>query len=197
MSSTTPVAARVPEPRRPTARRAALLDGLIEAAASEAAAVGYDATTVRSVARRAGVAPATAYTHFASKDHLLAEVMGRRMDQLVARPPARGTTAAERLEGELRLLATFMAGEPALAAAGATALLQPGAETSAIRTRIGAAAHARLAAALGPAADPDVLTALDILWSGALLWMGLGHLPPERVPDTLATSGRLLMGGSR
>ena len=43
---------------------------------------GYDGLTVRTVARRAGVAPATAYTYFASKDHLLAEVLWRRLQAL-------------------------------------------------------------------------------------------------------------------
>ena len=40
--------------------------------------------TVRNVARRAGVAPATAYTYFSSKDHLLAEVLWRGMEALPA-----------------------------------------------------------------------------------------------------------------
>ena len=42
---------------------------------------------MRSAAERAGVAPATAYTYFASKDHLLAEVLWRRMEALPARRP--------------------------------------------------------------------------------------------------------------
>ena len=50
----------------------------MDAAADEARERGYEGMTVRSVARRAGVAPATAYTYFASKDHLLAEVLWRR-----------------------------------------------------------------------------------------------------------------------
>lgn len=186
-----------PRRRRTTARQARTLDLLLDAAAEEARLLGYDGMTVRAAARRAGVAPATAYTHFASKDHLLAEVMWREMRRLLDVAPADRPTAEARLTAELTHLGTFMADEPALAAAGATALLQPGPETSALRVRIGQATHDRLATALGPDADADVLTALDLLYTGALLWMGLGHLPPDQVPATLAAAGRLILGGTR
>ncbi|HWE54534.1 MAG TPA: TetR family transcriptional regulator [Acidimicrobiales bacterium] len=186
-----------PRRRRTTARQARTVDLLLDAAADEARLLGYDGMAVRAAARRAGVAPATAYTHFASKDHLLAEVMWREMRRLLDAAPAVRATPQERLEAELMLLGTFMADEPALAAAGTTALLQPGPETSAIRMRIGLAAHDRLAAALGPDADEAVMTALDLLYTGALLWMGLGHLRPDQVPVTLVAAGRLILGGKR
>ena len=57
---------------------------LVRAAEEETEEVGYAGLTVRGVARRAGVAPATAYTYFSSKDHLLAEVLWRRMESLPA-----------------------------------------------------------------------------------------------------------------
>lgn len=186
-----------PRRRRTTARQARTVDLLLDAAADEARLLGYDGMTVRTAARRAGVAPATAYTHFASKDHLLAEVMWREMRRLLDAAPAVRPTAPERLESELMLLGTFMADEPALAAAGTTALLQPGPETSAIRVRIGQATHDRLAAALGPEADQATMTALDLLYTGALLWMGLGHLLPDQVPVTLVATGRLILEGKR
>ena len=54
------------------------MHNLTEAAVAELIETGYAALTVRNVARRAGVAPATAYTYFASKEHLVAEVFWRR-----------------------------------------------------------------------------------------------------------------------
>jgi len=186
-----------PRRRRPSARQARTLDRLLDASAEEARELGYEGMTVRGAAKRAGVAAATAYTHFASKDHLLAEVMWREMSRLLEAPPARSARPATRLTAELRRLGTFMADEPALAAAGAIALLQPGPEIAALRMRIGQATHDRLAAALGDDAAPSVMTSLDILYSGALLWMGLGHLPPDRVPDALADAGELIWKGSR
>lgn len=186
-----------PRRRRPSARQARNLDRLLDASAEEARDLGYEGMTVRGAAKRAGVAAATAYTHFASKDHLLAEVMWREMSRLLDTPPVRSARPRARLAAELRRLGTFMADEPDLAAAGAIALLQPGPEIAALRMRIGQAVHDRLAAALGDDATPPVMTSLDILYSGALLWMGLGHLPPDRVPDALAGAGELIWKGSR
>ena len=48
----------------------------IKAAARELVSeVGYEASTVRGIACRAGVAPATVYRYYTSKDYLLYEVM--------------------------------------------------------------------------------------------------------------------------
>src|SRR2546429_8047080 len=55
-------------------RQADTVDRLVDAAVTLVARTGYDGLTVRGVAQEAGVAPATAYTYFASKEHLLAEV---------------------------------------------------------------------------------------------------------------------------
>src|SRR4051812_34906156 len=63
-------------------RRADTLDRRVDARVVGATEAGYDGLTVRSVARRAGVAPATAYTYFSSKDHLVAEVFWRRLQAL-------------------------------------------------------------------------------------------------------------------
>jgi AcrR family transcriptional regulator len=65
--------------RRLTERQAEVVQQLIDATAAEVDEDGYAGLTVRNVARRAGVAPATAYNYFSSKDHLLAELLWRRM----------------------------------------------------------------------------------------------------------------------
>lgn len=61
---------------------------------------GYDAVTMAAVADRIGVSRATIYRYFASKDHLLAEIMAewtlRINDDLRRHPPA-GITLAERV----------------------------------------------------------------------------------------------------
>ena len=53
------------------------MERLLAAAAEEAADRPYAEISVRTIAKRAGVAPATAYTYFSGKDHLLAEVLWR------------------------------------------------------------------------------------------------------------------------
>ncbi len=182
--------------RRLTPRQAAVVEQLVEAAADEARQRGYEGVTVRTVARRAGVAPATAYTYFASKDHLLAEVLWRRLEALpvAADDGSTGGDTGERVRAELRVLGLFMADDPTLAAACTTALLGSGPEVRALRVRFGAALHDRLGAALGDVGVESVLRSLDLAYSGAMLSAGLGHILFEDVPDALADTARLLLG---
>ena len=182
--------------RRLTARQAIVVEQLVEAAAIEARALGYDGLSVRGVARRAGVAPATAYTYFASKDHLLAEVLWRRLQALDVPEPPDGAGPADRLTAVLRALGLFVADDPTLAAACTTALLGTGPEVRAARMRFGAAVHEHIADALGDDADPAVLRSLDLVYSGAMLWAGLGHIDLQAVPDALADAARLILDGA-
>ncbi|HLM97538.1 MAG TPA: helix-turn-helix domain-containing protein [Acidimicrobiales bacterium] len=191
--------------RRLTVRQAAVVEQLVEAAADETRQHGYEGLTVRNVARRAGVAPATAYTYFASKDHLLAEVLWRRFQALPVPDPADDAPAIDRVIAELRVLGLFMADDPTLAAACTTALLGRGPEVRALRVLFGTALHERLANALDDthhgadpagAPDPAVLRSLDLAYSGAMLWAGMGHIRFEEVPDALADAARLVLGGS-
>jgi AcrR family transcriptional regulator len=183
--------------RRLTVRQVAVVEQLVDAAADEARDHGYEGVTVRNVARRAGVAPATAYTYFASKDHLLAEVLWRRLQALPVPDEVAGADATERVVAELRALGMFMADDPTLAAACTTALLGSGPEVRALRVLFGTALHDRLANALGDGADEAVVRGLDLAYSGAMLWAGLGHIHFEDVPDALADTARLVLGAGR
>lgn len=180
--------------RRLTPRQAVVVERLVDAAADEARATGYEGLTVRNVARRVGVAPATAYTYFASKDHLLAEVLWRRLQALPIPPTRPGDSGMDRVTAALRVLGLFMADDPTLAAACTTALLGSGPEVRAVRVRFGAALHDRLADALGDDADETVLRTLDLAYSGAMLWAGMGHIDFGDVPDALADVARLALG---
>ena len=186
--------------RRLTVRQVAVVENLVEAAAAEARQQGYEGLTVRNVARRAGVAPATAYTYFASKDHLLAEVLWRRLQALpepeTAAPNGTAGSAVDRVVAELRVLGLFVADDPMLAAACTTALLGTGPEVRALRVLFGAALHERIARALGDDADEAVLRSLDLAYSGAMLWAGMGHIRFEDVPDALADAARLVLRGA-
>src|SRR3954470_21054561 len=77
---------------------------------------GHEQLTIRMVASRAGVSPATAYTYFASKDHLFAELFWR----LIASDEGVELTAATpfgRLQQLVRHIAELISTAPALAAA--------------------------------------------------------------------------------
>lgn len=61
---------------------------------------GYDAVTMSAVADRIGIARATIYRYFASKDHLLAEIMKEwtaRINEDLRRHPPPGKTLADRV----------------------------------------------------------------------------------------------------
>jgi AcrR family transcriptional regulator len=87
---------------------------------------GYDAVVMKTVAERAGVALATLYRWFASKDHLLTEVLlawgAELSDTLLARPPV-GGDASSRLSDALRRVMETAASRPRLAEAVVAAVL--------------------------------------------------------------------------
>ena len=197
--------------RRLSPRQAVTVARLSEALLAELAAVGYDGLTVRSVARRAGVAPATAYTYFTSKAHLVAEVFWRRLRALPDPQVDAATPAHARVAAALRALADHVAAEPALAAASTPALLGPDPDVHHLRDRIGAEVHRRVAAALaaggpghpadaGPTGRPDdadladLADAVDLMLAGALLRAGMGHMDYDALGDRLAALSRLVIG---
>jgi AcrR family transcriptional regulator len=178
-------------------RQADRVDALVAATVAELRAHGYDGLTVRNAARRAGVAAATAYTYFGSKDHLVAEVFWRRLDALPA-PTVDGRRAAvARVAAVLRELALVIAAEPELAAASTTAVLANDPDVQRLRNRIGTTFNDRLAAALGDDADPAVLRALNLALAGALLQAGMGYFSYEELGDRMAEVATVVLGGSR
>ena len=115
----------------------------------------YADLTVRAVAARAKVAPATAYTYFSSKNHLIAEVYLDLVRQVPYFTDVNDPMPT-RVDKALRHLALVVADEPEVGAACTTALLGGGTDPAvrAARDRIGAEIHRRIASAIGPDADP-------------------------------------------
>lgn len=181
--------------RRLTQRQADTVRRLTAAAVEELQAVGYSGLTVRSVAARSGVAPATAYTYFSSKNHLVTEVFWRRISML--EPVSESASVrVERVVAAMRELALLVADEPELASACTTAMLGEDPDVRHLRERIGQAWHERLASALGEDHDPAVLQALEMSLAGALLHAGMGHTSYGRIADRLEATTRLIMAGS-
>jgi AcrR family transcriptional regulator len=179
--------------RRLSPRQAEVAQQLVRAAEEEIEAVGYGGLTVRSVARRAGVAPATAYNYFSSKDHLLAEVLWRGMQALPPVAPEEERPVHDRVSDAVRAMVLFTTGSPALVDASTKALLSTNPDVKHLRDRIGSQIHHRLAAAVGPGADPMVL---QTSFSGALLAAGTGHMSSMDIPEFVATAATLLTGAA-
>jgi AcrR family transcriptional regulator len=154
-----------------------MADRLAAAAVEELREVGYDGLTVRNVARRAAVAPATAYTYFASKDHLVTEAFWRALDASApSTSPDAAASLAERVGASIADVVKLVTEEPALAAAATTALFADEPDVARLRRRVGQAFHQRFATALGDDADEAVLTTLDLAFSGALVRAGVGEM---------------------
>lgn len=181
--------------RRLTEKQADTVARLTQAAVEVLREEGFTGLTVRMVAARAGVAPATAYTYFSSKEHLVAEVFWRRLANAPTADAAdaENTSRADRVVAVLRGIALLLADEPELAAAVTSALLGQDPDVEHLRARIGLDIRHRISAALGADSDPDELEALELLYAGALVRAGMGYGTYEKLADRLETSVRLLL----
>lgn len=177
-----------------SARQVETINRLVDAAVEEIREVKFSGLTVRNVAARAGVAPATAYTYFESKEHLISEVFWRRLRAL-ALPAAEADRApAERVAAALRAVSDLVADEPEISAAVTTALLAHDPAVKRLRDRIGLNIRQRLTTAVG-SDDVDVVSALELLYAGALLQAGTGHLSYDELGDRLVAAATLILGG--
>jgi AcrR family transcriptional regulator len=190
-----PASGHQPGRRHLSERQAEAVERLVVAAAEEVEVVDYRDISVRSIAKRAGVAPATAYTYFSSKDHLLAEVLWRRMQSAPALVDL-SLPLPERVADAVRTMGFGAMDNPAVVAACTTAMLGEGPDVKHVRARIGAEIVTRLDAAMGPDADPAVLRVLQITYTGAILSAGMGHLRFETLPDLMAEAASLMTRGT-
>ncbi|MBX7432048.1 TetR/AcrR family transcriptional regulator [Mycobacterium sp. Y57] len=157
----------------------------------------YADLTVRAVAARANVAPATAYTYFSSKNHLIAEVYLDLMRGVDYFTDVNEPTVS-RVEKTLRAMALMVADEPGVAAACTTALLSGNdPAVSAVRERIGAEIHRRIRSAVGPDADPRTLAALEMTFFGALVNAGSGAFTYHQIADRLSYVVGLIVGDDK
>ncbi len=182
-------------------RQAETVEKLLVAGLEELRAVGHEALTVRTVAQRAGVSPATAYTYLASKNHLFAELFWRHITAAQAHAAPAGTTAVARLQATVRALTARIVEEPELAAAVTPALLGTDPDVARLRLKIGGEFLARFDAALRDPARPDVpgdpavLEVLVLTFSGALLQAGMGLMTYDQIAERLASAVDVILRG--
>lgn len=158
----------------------------------------YADLTVRAVAARAKVAPATAYTYFSSKNHLIAEVYLDLVKQVPYFTDVNDSMTT-RVDKAVRALTLVVADEPEVAAACTTALLGGGSDPAVrtVRDRIGAEIHKRIRSAVGPDADPRIVSALEMTFFGALVNAGSGAFTYHQIADRLTYSVSLMLGENR
>jgi AcrR family transcriptional regulator len=178
--------------RQLNARQIETVGKLVAAAREELRTAGFAAMTIRTVAARADVAPATAYTYFSSKNHLVSEIFWRTLTER-PRVASRKGAPYERVVDVFTDLGELMAHEPELSAATTIALLSEEPDVKHLRVLIGTEINERIAAALGEDHSPELLDALSLTWSGAILQVGMGHASAETLGERLARVTRLLM----
>ena len=180
--------------RRLTARQADTVERLGRAAVALLSREGFAGLTVRRVAADAGVGAATAYTYFSSKEHLVAEVFWRRLAGS-ARTTHESEDPATRVIEVLGHISLLVADEPEFARAVTTALLSTDPDVEVLRLRIRGDIRDRLAAALGADSDADLIDTLEMLYSGALVRVGMGYASYPEIVVRLEKSARLLLSG--
>jgi AcrR family transcriptional regulator len=175
-------------------RQAETVEKLLVAGEAELEAVGPEALTIRTVAQRAGVSPATAYTYLASKHHLFAELFRRRLVTDVGPEPVDGS-AVDRVRVVTRHLTTMLGHSPHLAAAANIALLGTDPEVERLRLQIGSELVGRFQRAIGAPADPRVVEALTLALAGALLQAGMGLVTYDELSRRLDDVVAVIMEG--
>jgi hypothetical protein len=108
-----------------------------------------------------------------------------------ARPDRRGSVA-DRVGAAMGEVGSLVAREPELARACTTALMSTGPDVVRLRERIGTAIHRRLADAVADDAAPEVLDALDLAFSGALVRAGTGNLSYDELGDLMRSLAEVM-----
>lgn len=174
---------------------------IVEAAIDLGTEGGYEAVHMRIVAERAGVALATVYRYFESKDHLLSAAVSEWTSQLQARldrTPARGDTPVEQLVDVLRRASRGLERRPQFAAALIRALHSPDPSVAAaaadVRHQISAMATPILHAL--PSEDVEgIVSVLGHVWNSAIMTWANGREPISSIGDELENAARLLLAG--
>ena len=177
-----------------TPRQLDRVNKVLDAAAELLRESSYSELTMRDVAARAGVSPATAYNYFSSKNALIAEVYLRFVRSVPLFVDV-NQSVQTRITQQLHELAVVVADEPELAAAATTALMDDAEEVRHQREKIGWEVRRRITAALGPGDQSVVLTALELFFYGALVRAATSSLTYHQIADQLNDVIALLFAG--
>ena len=177
-------------------RRADTVQRLIAASLEEVRAVPYGDVTVRSVAKRADVSPATAYTYFSSKEHLVCAILWQQIQDLPAPPNRPRRSPAASLADAVRSITELFTKEPELSRACTTALLTDDPEVRRLRDQIGGELLRRVGDAIGPMSAAARET-LSMAFVGALVLAGTGYMTFEDLPRRLGKMTELLLADTR
>jgi AcrR family transcriptional regulator len=159
---------------------------------------GYDAVVMRDVAERSGVALGTLYRYFASKDHLLAEVLvawGGDLEESLRRSPAQGALR-ERITAVLERAGRTVQQEPVLAAAVTQALLSRDPAVTDLQASFTTMMRRWLDIAIGGDDLPDrerIVEVLEHVFFSTMIGLVNGRRDPAEVGEQVDRAARLLL----
>jgi AcrR family transcriptional regulator len=180
--------------RRFTGKRAETVVKLTQSALAVLAEAGYHDLTLQSVAAHAGVARATVYMYFSSKEHLVAEVFWRRLVESARPWPEDCVDPIERVVALLHFLGLLVAEEPAFAHAVSIAMHSSDADVELLRREVGQHIHQLITEALGDRADPDTVMIIQLLHTGSMVFAGSGAASYEQVARQAESAARRILG---
>jgi AcrR family transcriptional regulator len=173
------------------------------AAAELAAQGGYPAVTMAAVADRIGIARATIYRYFSSKDHLLAEVTtdwAQQIDADFRRKPPAGTTLADRVAVAFERVIATAARNPGLTAALVLAATSADPAADGALRAWASPVDVYLKTLIGKEKVPqlkEIAMVLSYVLFSALIAMALRGQDPAEAANVLRTTARLLLAPSQ
>jgi TetR/AcrR family transcriptional regulator, cholesterol catabolism regulator len=182
-----------PAVRRPDRRPGQTVRKLLDAGVEELRASSYAGLTMRAVAARAGVSPASAYTYFPSKNALVATLYLEVLRTVPLHVDVNDTPKT-RVNATMREMALAGADEPELTAACATALMAEDPAVTSVRVEIAQETARRIQVALGPGWTPAVRSTLELTFAGAL--MSARFLTYDQIGQRMDAAVDLILGAS-
>lgn len=187
-----PVRAGARTSRRSDRRPGQTIRKVLDAGLAELRESSYATLTMRAVASRAGVSPASAYTYFPSKSALVAAVYLRILRELPLH--THNDTTKTRVSATMRDMAMVVADEPELTIACGAALMADDPAVKPLREQIGEEVSRRIGAALGPGWPRAVKSTLQMTFAGAL--MTARFVSYDEIAGQLDEAVNLILGAS-
>jgi TetR/AcrR family transcriptional regulator, cholesterol catabolism regulator len=178
-------------------------DQVVAAAMALAESGGYDAVVMKAVADRSGVALATLYRWFASKDHLLTEVLlawGGELSGTLAADPPRTGDAADRVAATLGRVMEVAGSRPRLAGAVVAAVLSVDSGSLDPQGEFHEMVAGWIGIALGEADVPEraaVIAVLEHVCFSTIIGLATGRQTVDHATGELTTAARLLLRDAR
>lgn len=154
----------------------------------------FDAVTIGAVAERAAVPARTAAELLPTQSDMIVEICLRRIRGIaLSIDDTHGSIT--RVAVQLSRMMLVISEEPAVASACAAVFLHSGSVADRAREQIGLEIHRLIATAMGPGSWPEVITTLELVFSGALIQAAAGAMTFQRAADRVETAVSLILEG--